>query len=609
MGRKLIVVFSAAFALMMAMMLGACAANDKADVSEYTGTLVTAYQNQMVLAGDKGDMEFVTSENTKYNMETMYLDDVVSVKYHVDDKGNQADEVLLVEHMDPAIPFAGTLVDVDKDTISLASEKLTVTFLIDEDSYIVGDLSKGDEVELTYLGDINEHPYANVVAVVKEVEQPKVHTVHGAVAELASGTMLLSIDSAHAYRFVVANDTEISGAANDLAIGDEVDVTYEGNIKQQPNAKAIKIVKRPDKRTYVINGKIANVENAAVTLDTGQAKYAFTTNNDTKFYGEKPANGYKAEITYTGKLNDKPVATIIYSVKDEKSANKATAKKDSKSSKASSSSSAKKDSASTSEKSEAKKSESSSQQSSAAKEKGEASQEADKKAEDKNKQEAKTPEQKQPAKPEADEPERQAEPEGDEPAAPEPEGDDEQAPEPEGDDEQAPEPEGDEPATEPEGDETGDEPATEPEDEPEAEEPEPGPEAEEPEPAADEPEPEPEQEPVAEKPEPVKDMGVSAQGTIIKVNEKKKTYEVEIKGKKITLNVDKNTKVSSGYTPQEGDIVKVEYGSESLTLKKIQLVNREPEPKAEAEAEAEAKTETNDTEATEGEAAEEADKG
>ena len=598
MGRKLIVAFSAAFALMIAMMLGACAANDKADVSEYTGTLVTAYQNQMVLAGDQGDMEFVTSENTKYNMETMYLDDVVSVKYHVDDKGNQADEVLLVEHMDPAIPFAGTLVEVDDDSISLASKKMTVTFLIDEDSYIVGDLSKGDEVELMYLGDINEYPYANVVAVVKEVEQPKTHTVHGAVAELAGGTLLLSIDSAHAYRFVITSDTQISGAANDLAVGDEVDVTYEGNIKQQPNAQSVKIVKRPDKRTYVINGKIDKVENAAVTLDTGQAKYAFATNNDTKFYGEKPANGYKAEITYTGNLNDKPVATIIYSVKDEKSANKATTKKDSKSSKASSASSskasssstAKKDSKSTSEKSEPKKSEaaqseSSSQQSSAAEEKSESSQEASKKTEDKSEQKAETPEKKQPVKPEADEPEPQTEPEGD----------DEQAPEPEGD-----EPAADEPTVEPEdeptADETGDEPA--------AEEPEPEPEAEEPEPAADEPEPEPEPEPAAEEPEPVKDVGVSGQGTIIKVNEKKKTYEVEIKGKKITLKADKDTKVSSGYTPQEGDVVKVEYGSESLTLKKIQLVDRAPEPKAEAE---DAKAEAENAEAAEDEATEEAD--
>ena len=603
MGRKLIITFSAAFALMMTLMLGACAANEKAEVSEYTGTLVTAYQNQMVLAGDQGDMEFVTSEATKYNRETMYLDDVVSVKYHVDEKGNQADEVLLVEHMDPAIPFAGTLVDVDEDTISLASDKLTVTFLIDEDSYIVGDLSKGDEIELTYLGDINEYPYANVVAVVKEVEQPKIHTVHGAIAELAGGTLLLSIDSAHAYRFVVANDTEISGAANDLAVGDTVDVTYAGNIKQQPNAQAIKIVKRSDKRTFTINGKIANVENAAVTLDTGQAKYTFATNNDTKFYGEKPANGYKAEITYTGNLNDKPVASIIYSVKDEKTANKATAKKkeskSSSSSKASSSSAAKKESTSTSAKSEAKKSESSSQQnaeskSSATEKKSEASQEAKKKTEDKSGQEEK----KQPAKPEADEPE----PAADEEQTPEPvpdEPEEEQAPEPEGDDPVPNEPE-EEPVTEPEEEPTADEPepaADEPE--PTADEPEPEPEADEPEPAADEPEPEPEPEPVVEEPEPVKDMGVSAQGTIIKVNEKKKTYEIEVKGKKLTLKADKDTKVSSGYTPLEGDVIKVEYGSESLTLKKIQLVDRAPEPKAEPNAEAEPEPEAEEAEAAE----------
>ena len=90
-------------------------------------------------------------------------------------------------------------------------------------------------------------------------------------------------------------------------------------------------------------------------------------------------------------------------------------------------------------------------------------------------------------------------------------------------------------------------------------------------------------------------MGVSGQGTIIEGNETKKTIEIKLKsGKKITLKYDDDTKISSGYIPEKGDIVKVEYGSTSLMLKDIQLVKRaEPEAKAE-EAEAEAKSEADE---------------
>ena len=345
MGKKLKGALSVTLALTTALAMGACGSKPQADAgdaktdqvqvaeastSTYEGALLTAYDHQVVLSGADGDMEFATSDKTLYKTGEagqMYLDDIVSVTYHVKDGVNYADEIDLVEHMDTAIEFAGVLVDSGDDFITLVNKNLSATFLIDEDSYIVGDLSKGDQIELTYLGDLSEYPYANVVAVVKEVELPKTTTMSGVVSEIAGKSVLLSIDSAHAYRFNVTDKTAISGAADHITVGDQVEVTFEGNAGSQPNAIGIKIVKSAPARAYGINGTIASVDKGSLTLDTGAGKYVFSTSDNTRYYGEKPAKGYKAEITYTGELNKKPQASVISCAKDAKAAAKKEADK------------------------------------------------------------------------------------------------------------------------------------------------------------------------------------------------------------------------------------------------------------------------------------------
>lgn len=343
---------SIALAMAMALTLGACGAKRQeeasgtqvevsdtkvaADVetSVYEGTLLTAHDQHVVIAGEEGDIEFVTNDSTLYKAGEegqMYLDDIVSVTYHVKGDVKYADEIELVEHMEEALEYAGVLVDSNDDHITLVNKGLSVTFMIDEDSYIVGDLSQGDKIELTYLGNLSEYPYANVVAVVEEVELPKTSTVSGLVSEISGNTVLIGIDSAHAYRFVITDKTEISGAAKRVSVGDQVEVTFEGKITDQPAALSVKVVKSNQTRAYVINGTISSVDDGSITLDTGKAKYVFSIGKNTKLNGEKPAKGYKAEITYTGDLNNKPQASIVYCVKDAKDtkdAKKAAAKKD-----------------------------------------------------------------------------------------------------------------------------------------------------------------------------------------------------------------------------------------------------------------------------------------
>ena len=605
MSRALRKSLSVALVLMMALVLGACKAKEKEepassktpvyDTNEYEGALLTAYKQAVVISGEQGDMEFVTNDETLYktgDMDQMFLDDIVSVRYHMDGDKRLADEIDLVEHMETPLEFAGELVDSGNDFITLVDKSLSITFQIDSDSYIVGDLSKGDKIELTYLGDLNEYPYANVVAVVTEAEEPKTSTVHGVVSELSGRTLLLGIDSAHAYRFTVTDSTTISGVSSHAAIGDQVDITFKGRIEDQPEALSIKVVKMAQGHRYVINGKIAEVGKDSVTLETGAAKYVFGTDGNTKFYGEKPASGYRAEITYTGSLSEKPQATIIYCVKSAKDANKATAKKkDTKATSKKNSATSQKDSKKTSENADSKKTDDSAKdnQNETSSNKDEASENtaaSEQQSDSKNVEGEQTPS----PEPEATEtePKRvEPSPEPEQTPAPEPE----QAPEtetvepeptPEPEEEVTPEPE-EEVTPEPE-EEVAPEPEQEPEPEAEAEE-EPEQETEAEQEAEPEAEAEPEEE-VEEEAKPNPDMGVSGQGTIIKGNEDKKTVEIELKnGKKITLTFDENTKISSGYIPQKGDVVKVEYGSSSMLLKDIQLVSRAAEPDEKADAE------------------------
>ncbi len=109
------------------------------------------------------------------------------------------------------------------------------------------------------------------------------------------------------------------------------------------------------------------------------------------------------------------------------------------------------------------------------------------------------------------------------------------------------------------------EPAPEPEPEPE-----PAPEPE-PEPVA-EPEPEPEPEPVPEPEVIVKGKGevTKASGSSITVN---------VGGDSLSFNISGDTDIASGYAPEKGDTVEVQYGKSDMSLKSIKLLDR-PAPVA-----------------------------
>lgn len=324
MGKKLRIMLSAVLIAALVLVLGACskAEEDKVEMGISTGTLKEAAQDSITISGDDGLQQFKTTDETVYDldgMDALNIDDVVDVEYHSSGDTMTADKVILREHVQKDLTFNGQVVDVTDKAVTVTGKSLTVSFTINEETEIKGELSKGDEVALVYMGDLNEYPYASVINVSKEADKvPEKTTISGTVTEFTEKSMLVAIDSSTSYRFELDKETSVSGVAKYVKVGDTVNITFEGDVKSTPKASSIDIVKEKSEKTEIklVNGTIESVAKSYVTLNTGKKVYMIQTGKNTKYTGDKPAKGYKSEIQYTGTLSSgKAEAINIYCVK------------------------------------------------------------------------------------------------------------------------------------------------------------------------------------------------------------------------------------------------------------------------------------------------------
>lgn len=71
---------------------------------------------------------------------------------------------------------------------------------------------------------------------------------------------------------------------------------------------------------------------------------------------------------------------------------------------------------------------------------------------------------------------------------------------------------------------------------------------------------------------------MDTEGTIVEGDEEKQTCTIKTAdGETVTLNLTKDTQISSGYFPQKDDEVRVVYTKKAMLLREIQLISR-PEP-------------------------------
>ena len=312
-------------------------AEETADADTFQGELVDAQSDRIVVKGADETMLFHTSDETEYDFtdeSSLTVGDELKVGYYKDNGMFYAKSVMIVEHDEEKLVFGGEVTELGETFVTVQSESMTVVFNRDDDTKIIGDLTEGDSVTVTYDGNLSENPYALGIVVIQENKEKEKKTIRGTVSEVGEKSLVISVDSAHAARFTINKETKIDGDDTKVKVGDKVKLEYTGDVMKKPVAVSIKIKRDKDKKYFIMDGVIAGASENKIIVQTSKKKYTFGIVDETRIENKKyMKSGHKTTITYMGKLGKNPVAASIFCSKDtvtaqeKKTASKKTAKK------------------------------------------------------------------------------------------------------------------------------------------------------------------------------------------------------------------------------------------------------------------------------------------
>gem|GEM_PF-2366154 len=298
----------------------ASSSSDQSAASSFAGELIDAQNDRLVVRGDDETMLFATSNETEYELgeeSELCLGDKIEVDYHKTEEEYVADAVELKSHEEESLVFGGEVTELQKNYVTVQSESLTVVFGYGDKTKIEGDLTIGDSVTVTYEGNLSENPKAVSVVVIRENQKKTEKSAHGTVSETDNGSIVVSVDSAHACRFLTNSSTKITGDDTSVKVGDEVHVVYTGEAGSDPVAKSIKVKRNENQAYFVMDGVIAKVTKNNITIRTAKKSYVFKIVKDTRIKNSDYLKaGHKTTITYVGNLDQNPVAASIFCSKD-----------------------------------------------------------------------------------------------------------------------------------------------------------------------------------------------------------------------------------------------------------------------------------------------------
>ena len=286
----------------------------------FDGELVDAQNSRLVISGDYETMLFETGKGTVYDLKEeseLCIGDQIEVDYRKEKDMFFAETVRLKEHENQSLIFGGAVTELTDSYLTVQSESQTVVFTYDKKTKITGDLSEGDSAIVTYEGNLSENPKAVGIAVVQEKKEEKEKSIHGTISEIGEKSIVVSVDSAHACRFQITAQTTIGGDDTRLKLGDEVRLVYTGSAGNDPVAKSIILKRKKGQQYYVMDGVIDKVSSDSIIIKTAKKDYTFGIKKETRIQNpDYMKAGHMTTITYTGNLDQNPVAASIFCSKD-----------------------------------------------------------------------------------------------------------------------------------------------------------------------------------------------------------------------------------------------------------------------------------------------------
>ena len=181
----------------------------------------------------------------------------------------------------------------------------------------------GDVVELTYSGNPLDAPEAMTITVVSST--PAATTVSGTVFRFTKQSVFVQTASANIFGFVIDANTAFKGQSTKLKLGNQVTVTYTGELSNAPAATMIETTAvssdpeptaapvDPEPVNKSLKGLVTNLTTKRVTIytDTGHS-YTFQRDGATVVTGDYMLEyGARIRVLYDGYASNSPFAKRI----------------------------------------------------------------------------------------------------------------------------------------------------------------------------------------------------------------------------------------------------------------------------------------------------------
>ena len=221
----------------------------------------------------------------------------------------------------------GTVVDIQSNTLVLQLQNSnTLQFLLS--TITTPNANVGDVVEIAYSGNILDEPEAVTITVITaapEQSDAPTTSVSGTVMQHTKQSVFVKTSSTNVFGFLIDGNTAFKGQSTTLKSGNQVTVTYTGDLANAPLATVIETTSvtpeaeptaQPepvDPTDKTLKGTVTNLATKSVSVytDTGHS-YTFVRDGSTIVTGNYMLEyGCRIRVLYDGYASNSPLARRI----------------------------------------------------------------------------------------------------------------------------------------------------------------------------------------------------------------------------------------------------------------------------------------------------------
>ena len=218
--------------------------------------------------------------------------------------------------------MSGTVVEVAENQIVVSDTKgntivFTMTYIQDTEA------KAGDEVTISYIGDVLDCPEAVSIQITKDVNIPM---ITGTVIRIFADEIFVEVQSTQVFGFYSHKDSFTLEGVTELAVGDYGNVYYTGSLLDGPTAYKFEVLTPTKDRSETdsntpdaslenkhLTGVVTSLSSSSISILTSKNRtWTFKRSSASSISGKYNLEvGASVRITYDGYASNHPLAKAI----------------------------------------------------------------------------------------------------------------------------------------------------------------------------------------------------------------------------------------------------------------------------------------------------------